>query len=96
MTHHPNAPKEITAELRDVYMYDGIPSFNGDIYGDVRKRFRDGYEIRTSRVLAIWMDPGSETKGIAQTQNSVYQFTLYTDADIPPLKAFPQSIEVFK
>lgn len=56
--------KDWTIEKR----YDGQYVITGKIYDDVKRRFQDGANITTSRLLAIQFEDG-----YAFTKNSVYK-----------------------
>lgn len=50
-----------------IEMYYGRVTIVGKVYNDIKKRFADGTEIRTSSVLKA-----DFVNGIIETRNSVY------------------------
>lgn len=68
---------DITGELRNArHVKEGedprAPCLRGEVYGDVRGRFRDGEIVTTSTVLEALED------GIFKTRYSVYRVTSWS------------------
>ena len=65
----PPAEVHFDAELRDAVEFNG--HLIGTIYGDKKRRFLDGDEVRTSFIT------GKLPGGIYRTRNSVYKVTMH-------------------
>lgn len=66
--------KEITAQLTNAALtlhWSGVFVVIGTVVGDVKGRFDDGSEIRTSAVKSI--EPNASGNLVVQTDNSVYE-----------------------
>lgn len=64
----------ITNYLKDWYikrMSDGSVIIFGTVYNDIKKRFQDGTEIHTSKVLKA-----DFVNGVIETRNSVYNLEI--------------------